>query len=388
MQWRRQNHKNYGDYVNFSEITALVLVFMNLPGPLSMFRCLALVVAGLGGVVDGATLWSLPVRFTEFQGRPGGFEANGSTPLVLEDGSGDGETTRSYDILRPGAAAGVVVRGQDGAADLSVRSVVLDNDGGRWGTLQLERDRGRLNGHATVTTGTSRMGDSAVMAFELTFAAGLGVTADQLAVNLAGINGRGDLYEWAFVTVGGVEEAPFDPAAAADYTAYDYNVVPGGMIPGQGPNAVLANGRPMSAFLAGENRTTATAGLVEPGWWAADGFNVAVKGNVEGPQNPAPSATAAEKSFTVTGAALGLVGTQLVEKVTVWFGFNDVAFDTNGNGFTRTAGNQTQRLASITLGASTPSVIPEPELAVLVPLGLAFLLFRSRYRISSRATSR
>jgi len=367
---------------------------MNYPHPLKSLCRAAVVVAGWmvvgGGVseVGGATLWSLPVRFSEFEGRPGVFDTNGTTTLVLEDGGGDGETTRSYDVLRPGAAPGVVVRGQDGVTDLTMRSVVLDEDGGRWGTLQLERERRQMRAHATVAAGTSRMGDSAVMAFELTFAGGLGVTADQLALNLAGINGRGDLYEWAFVTVGGVEDAPFDPARVSDYTAYDYSLVPDGMIPGQGPNAALPNGRPMSAFLADENRSTGTLGLVEPGWWAADGFNVAVKGNVEGPQNPAPAAAAVETTLTVTGTSLGLAASQLVEKVTVWFGFNDVAFDTNGNGTTRTAGNQTQRLVSIGLGASTPSAIPEPDLAALVSLGLAFFVFRSRFRFSNCATSR
>jgi hypothetical protein len=266
--------------------------------------------------------------------------------------------------------------------------MVRDGSDGRWATAQLERDRSQMRAHVMTTASTSRSGDSAVMAFELGFASGLGVTADQLAVNLSGISGRGDLYEWAFVTVGGIEEAPFDLAAIDTYTARDYSVVPEGVIPGTGSTAPLANGRPMSAFLAGQSRTTAVDGMVQPGWWAADGFNVAVTAGREAGRNPAPAGNALNRSYTVTGAALGLGASELVEKLTVWFGFNDVGFDTNGDGFTRTSGDHTARLVSLTLGASTPTIIPEPDLATLVSLGLAFLIFRSRFRNTHRAASR
>ena len=373
----------------------IIRVFMNVEClPLSRIRRCGVAAAWLlgcavmGSEAVGATLWQLPVRFTEFRGRPGGFEANGTTRVVLEDGSGDGETTRAYDIFRPGASPGVVVSGQDGVTDLSMRSMVRDGSDGRWATAQLERDRAQMRAHVVTTASTSRSGDSAVMAFELTFDSRLGVTADHLAVNLSGISGRGDLYEWAFVTVGGIEEAPFDPAAVDTYTARDYSVVPDGVVPGSGPTVPLAHGRPMSAFLAGQTRTTAAAGLVQPGWWAADGFNVAVSAGRETTRNPAPAADALNRSYTVTGAALGLAATELVEKVTVWFGFNDVAFDTNGDGFTRTSGDHTARLVSLTLGASAPAMIPEPDLATLVSLGLAFFIFRSRFRNPHRAASR
>jgi hypothetical protein len=266
--------------------------------------------------------------------------------------------------------------------------MVRDGSDDRWATAQLERQSTQMRAHVTTTASTSRPGDSALMAFELSFAAGLGVTADLLSVNLSGISGRGDLYEWAFVTVGGIEDAPFDPAAVDTYSATDYSVLPDGVTPGTGTTTPLATGRPMSAFLAGQNRTTATNGAVQPGWWAADGFNVAVTAGRESARNPGPAADALNRSFTVTGAALGLAASALVDKVTVWFGFNDVAFDTNGDGFTRTAGDHTARLVSLSLGASTPTVIPEPDLATLVSLGVAFLIFRSRFRHSNRATSR
>lgn len=350
---------------------------------------LGCVFAAGAGVAGAATLWQLPVRFTEFRGQPGGFENNGTGLVVLEDGTGDGESTRSYDVLRPGAAPGVVVRGQDGVTDLTMRSMVIDGSGDRWTTAQLERQSTQMRAHVVTTASTSRSGDSAVMAFELSFAAGLGVTADMLALSLSGISGRGDLYEWAFVTVGGIEDAPFDPSTVGTYTARDYSVLPDGVTPGWGdPGTPLANNESMSEFLTGTSRPTADSGTVQPGWWAADGFNVAVHAGPEGRLNPKPTADAANRAFTVTGAALGLAASTLVDTVTVWFGFNDVGFDTNGDGFTRSAGDHTARLASITLGASTPTVIPEPDLATLVSLGLAFLIFRSRFRLSNRAASR
>jgi hypothetical protein len=276
--------------------------------------------------------------------------------------------------------------GQDGVTDVSLRGRVWDGSGGRWETAQVERENNQLRGHVVATEGASRSGDSAVMAFEIALSTGLGVTADQLAVVVSGASGRGELYEWAFVTVGGIDDAPFDPGAVSGYEASDYSVVPPGVVPGEGNRRdALANGRPISAFLAGQNRTTPTNGPVQPGWWAADGFNVTVNAGPEGPRNPAPVGGGGNQSFTVTGAMLGLAATELVERVTVWFGFNDVAFDTNGDGFTRSSGDQFVRLASLTLGASTPSVIPEPDLATLISLGVAFLLFRSRFRLSNRA---
>jgi hypothetical protein len=40
---------------------------------------------------------------------------------------------------------------------------------------------------------------------------------------------------------------------------------------------------------------------------------------------------------------------------------------------------------SLGLGSSTPTAIPEPDLATLVSLSLALLVFHSRFRLSHRA---
>jgi hypothetical protein len=269
--------------------------------------------------------------------------------------------------------------------DLSIRSQVIDGSDGRWQTAQIERQNSRFRAHAVTTASTSRSGDSALMAFEISFNPSMPITADRLSVNLANINGRGELYEWAFVTVGGIDEAPFDPADVAAYSARDYSVVPDGVTPGPGgPAGALATGRPISSFLTGDARTTPADGLVEPGWWAAENFNVEVRGGAEAGGNPRPAAGANGRAATVTGADLGLSADSIVQRLTVWFGFNDVAFDTNGDGFTRTAGNQSGVLASLTIGASQPDSIPVPEpgLPLLLAFSAAIILGRARFRQS------
>jgi|GEM_PF-2541711 len=51
-------------------------------------------------------------------------------------------------------------------------------------------------------------------------------------------------------------------------------------------------------------------------------------------------------------------------------------------------GDDAAHLESHRLGATAPAVIPEPDLAALVTLGVAAFIFRSRFRQSHRAASR
>jgi hypothetical protein len=72
---------------------------------------------------------------------------------------------------------------------------------------------------------------------------------------------------------------------------------------------------------------------------------------------------------------LGLADHENVRCFTVWFGYNDVGFDTNGDGFTATNSNQEASLRQIQLGAT----IPEPgTAAMLVGILLPAILWRRR----------
>ena len=325
-------------------------------------------------------VWSSDITFNAFEGKTGGFEVDGNGRVVLQNGQNGGSGTRAYDLFNTGGTK--PVSGQDGRADVWIRSQVVDGSNGRWADLVTEKRRDNLQAHATVLGGTSRSGDYGVVAMEFTLSSDLRVTAGELAIQLASLNGRGDLYEWTFVTVGGVEDAPFDLSAIGRYTAGDYSRVPGDLLPGTGRNNdVYANGVPMSQFLQGNGSSKPVNGLVQNGWWSADGFNVNVSAAEEAaPNNPKPAGGSFGGSGTVTGMSLGLGSDQEVSRFTVWFGFHDVGFDTNGDGFTQTETDQVGAVTSLRVGStlSGPLPVPEPAAAAIVPLALVFLLRRRR----------
>lgn len=337
------------------------------------------------------SVWSAQLNFQEFTGLPGGFEA-GAGILHHQHAAAPQET--SYDILRPTgvdaqSGAAIFAEGQDGVPDLTIRRRVIDHSGGRWDSLHAGKRPGGYTGGATISYGTSRSGDSGLVALEFRFAPGLGITADRLSLALTSANGLSEAYEWTMITLGDYASAPFAPAAIASYGATDYSNLASGTFynalgtptGNAGTGLPLATGRSISQFLSGAAGSPVSGGLVQPGWFAIDDFNARI---FDGPEaewdNPWAEEGSAGGNHLITGTALGLAPEVDASVFTVWIGYHDIAFDSNGDGFTATDGNPFVSLASISIGSSIPAATaPEPSGALfLMILGAAGLLQRRR----------
>ena len=341
------------------------------------------------GSVPASTLWTSALTFNEFAGLPGGFE---SGTAVYNQQSISGPATRSYDVLRIASVDSATGRsicesGQDGVPDITISSRVVASNGGRWVDSTAGKTTGGLQASAMVLDASSRPGDSSLIAFEITFAPGLEISSDQFAMRLASGNGRAELYEWSMVTIGSYDDAPFQPGMIADYRATDYSLMASGTyynasgVPtgAAGTGAVLENGRSMSQFLSGATGPASAGGLVRAGWFAADDFTGI---NFDGPEdqtlNPESGSGFYNGNLTITGSSLGLAPGTRMETFTVWFGYNDVGLDSDGDGYTSSDGNNIGRITRIDLGASTLLAVPEPGTPALAIASALALLGRRR----------
>lgn len=337
------------------------------------------------------SVWNAHLNFQEFAAQPGGFEAG---PAVLLNQHAAGPRETAYDILRQtgvdaSGGAAVFAEGQDGVPDLVISRRVIDHSGGRWDSLHAGKRPGGYTGGATISYGSSRSGDSGLVALEFRFAPGLGITADRLSLALTSANGLSEAYEWTMITLGDFDSAPFSPAAIAAYGAADYNDLgsstyysaSGAPTGNTGTGLPLATGRSISQFLSGSATSPVSGGLVQPGWFALDDFNARVFDGPEGEwDNPWADEGSGGGSQIVTGTSLGLAPETDVSVFTLWIGYHDVAFDSDGDGFTATDGNPFVSLASLSIGSTlTASHAPEPTAALLFG-GLLLCGFLQRRR--------
>ena len=348
---------------------------------------LAVLTIVTGPLSAATSVWNANLNFGEFAGMPGGFE-HGAAVLT----AGGGSVQRPYDVLRPvgiepGSGMAVFGTGQDGLADLTIRSSVLDGSQGRWASLRAAKSlSGGYTAGATIDQGTSRPGDYGLVALEFQFATGLTVTADQFALRLQSANGTSEAYEWTMVTLGTADEAPFSLGllgsyAPADYTdlgSSSYYNATGGLTGQAGTGQRLATGRSVSQFLTGAAAAPVSGGMVQPGWYAVDDFNAWL---FDGPEsdwdNPYAEAGTLDGNPVITGAALGLAPGTRITAFTVWVGVHDVGLDSNGDGFTSTDGNPFVTVAQLSIGSSAAAV-PEPSGFGLLAGLAAFRLMRRK----------
>jgi hypothetical protein len=336
-----------------------------------------------------ALVWNAEIRFDDFAGLPGGFE---SGPAVFRSPTNPSPSERSYDILRatgvdPATGATLYANGQDGTPDLHIAAQVYDWSGGRWTDVSAGRTGDELRAGITVMPGTSRTDDRGLVVMEIRLASGITISPDQLIASLTSANGTSEAYEWTMITTGLASEAPFTPSQIGTYRATDYHDmassayysasgVPTGLA---GTGLRLDRGRSMSQFLSGRGGGSPSGGLVAPGWYAIDDFNATF---LDGPEdivtNPFPGDGFFDDNVELTGPMLGLGPTDEVSALTFWFGYNDIAFDSNGNGFTTTDTNIYELLGSLSLGYQSATAVPEPASALAAIALMGFGLRRSR----------
>jgi hypothetical protein len=321
--------------------------------------------------------WSVDLTFDAFAGNSGGFADATTLADTIRDQQNAGSVTRAYDVVESGAVNSTsgqptYALGQDGITDFTIKTTLVDGSDGRWNRVAAEQRRNTLRMNSVVDVGASKPGDFAIVAFEVSFSSALGLSADQLSIRLASANGSGQLYEWSMITVGGIADAPFSIAQVGNYNHQIYNQ---GNPEQSGNGDALSPGRSISQYLAGAAASpTASGGAVANGWWSIDDFNAQVPNGDES-FGVTGGDGRIDDNQTVTGNDLGLTG-QPLSSFTVWFGLHDVAFDTNGDGFTLTEGTPSASFNGFSFG-TTLATVPEPSVCILM-LGTGALMLRRR----------
>ena len=341
-------------------------------------------------------IWQYQVLFNEFEGQAGGFEDEGIGVHVYNKvGPTAGPSTRTYDFLTQNGSTPngrpVYGLGHDGAGDLQITSQVIDGTHGHWTTLNADKREDDLRGNAILASGKSKPGDYGVIAYTFSFSADLGITAKDLGIRLTNVNSYGEIYQWSFVTLGDAASAPFDVNELANFKNTDYTNVGSGTFynangtpsGAAGTGKKLAEGKSISQFLAGQESKTPSGGQVQPGWYANDDFHVDFN---DGPEASYTNPTAGfpdpskPDTLTVRGVEdLGLDPDAPVTDFTVWLGYMDVGFDSNGDGFSSTGATQRAMISFINIGATDFSPVPEPSTAMFAGLlSVAWLARRRR----------
>lgn len=369
--------------------------------PKSLKKCLAGCLMGLWLTLGGSSqaavsVWQYQVLFNEFAGQPGGFEDQGVGAYVYnKKGATAAPNTRDYDFVAPTgqSASGKTIYGigQDNVPDLTVTSRIIDGSNGHWTNLLADKTTEGLRSSAFVASGKSKPGDFGVIAYEFSFNSDLGITAKDLAVRLSNVNGIGEIYEWSFVTLGTVADAPFNVADFSNYKNTDYSNVGSGVFYNAdgSPSGVAATNQPLqdgktiSQFLAGQAGQSPGGGAVAPGWFANDDFHVNFQ---DGPEanftNPTPGSPDPSKpdTLSVRGVEdLGLDELANVTSFTVWLGYHDVGFDSNLDGFTSTGSTQRGMISFVNIGVSEPVAVPEPATNLLLA-GMSLVVLTRRRR--------
>lgn len=354
-------------------------------------------------------LWSYEIKFdaahgfdsvptpADIEGRAGAAKSGG--------GTWTGQSTRNYDIVKSNGTSGYQT-GTDGANDVTITTRVMSNTAltGSWKRMNatIESNNG-LGVNAAMDSGKSRPNDYGVVAYTVSFSSALSVTAKDLSMRLSNVNGDGEIYEWAMVTVGDVADAPFAAASIGKYKNTDYSnftnssyynadgtVKAGGTATG----LQLPTGKTMTQYLAGEaagsrdylnaDGTLKNRGLheVKDGWVALDNFMTKISdsapsdSNTAPPINPKNYASNYEDEVDVTGASLGMGDLETVDTFTIWLGYNDVA-TAKADGFSRTNADMFGYVSNVKIGSSI-AAIPEPATATCAALAALCLVTRRR----------
>ncbi|MEO0414050.1 MAG: Calx-beta domain-containing protein, partial [Verrucomicrobiota bacterium] len=386
-----------------------------------------------GGMVDQDTVdvtlgtidaWSERINFQESDFAT---QIGSGVTEILTSADGTSATYR-IDIVRPttvtigGETYNVYEEGTDGTHDLEITVNTYATSGNPWGSTaaQFNATTGKFEmDYSTGGEDSSRPDDTYYAEWTFNFVNGVQnvLTADNLVTSQSSNNGNSEMYEWAMLFA---NTAAIDHEIIQLYQNTDYSDVSGatnldanGNFIGAGPDELDATDTPptvtadrtdtvgddlptgvrLSEFLSGiASSDTANAGndgevnSVQAGWVSLDDFNSFVMDGAEqstfNPGNPNDNNVFPgygidqqffSQSTTADGVAdFGLDDSDRIESLTIYTGLTDIAFDTNGDGFTKSNTLPVQRIAQFTIGGSVVESAevnagchcPEPQLEV------------------------
>jgi hypothetical protein len=350
------------------------------------------------------TIWEVDLDFDEFTGQVGGWEARNTNFNYVEyaninDAPGTNHT-RQYNIVEQigtDANTGKAISriGQNASqAPISITTKIFASANNPWSRIRGGISNQGISSQMETISRQSRPGDWAVVAYQIDIPASYNVDARNFSVRLDNVNGSGELYEWAFVTVNernlenpGFSLGAFDtyePTTYSNLTNSGYYNADGTVKAGgvESPSTALAHGKTISQHLAGSAAGPA-AFQVQPGWYAADKHNVVINDARESFDNPSGGTGWTENVFDVNAELLGIDEQTQITSFTVWMGWHDVAFDTDGDGRTRTGTNsQLGQISGFKIGSSDFSPVPEPSSSSMALLALLGVCGRRRRNAS------
>ena len=310
--------------------------------------------------------WSTSLNFAEAAFDPDPLN-NGDHTLIDAD---MGATSFSYavDVLAP-VAASVCADGsfteyeeaQDGIDDIMVSiSVVRNVAGPLWNNDEVDWDDAGAFRHkfniGPLNNGSSVENDFSYAIIEMTFLNGLVVDSDNLCFSSTSTNGSTELYEYGLFYANNA----LNPAGIASYTNDIYG----------GCNA--ASQTSIGNFLLG-NTGIVSEGNLAPGIYTDDGLNTTVMcppAPEAATTNPMAGNGPSNGVSNVTGAMMGLPAGTPITSFTAVLGLHDVAYDTDGNGFTNSNSNPAGRFSQLCIGNSTACPMCPDMTAITTPVAV------------------
>lgn len=271
----------------------------------------------------------------------------GATATLVDADAGQTTFTFDVDVVMPDGttcpSTGLdnYAEGADGIDDISVSITVMSNQDAdsSWSEDHLDFDcaNDRFDHDLTVSGNNSGSSpnDYSFAMIEFTFLNGLCVDIDNFGFDSGSTNGSSEMYEHGLFFVNGA----LPTGSLTTYTNDDYNGCNG------------ATQTTMGNFLLGTPMVS--EGNIAPGVWTDDGLNtgVACPPTPEAATvNPA-AGTGGNNGVDPCGAAdWNLPPGTPVTSFTTILGLQDVAYDTDGNGFTSSNTSPIARLNEIKIG--------------------------------------
>jgi len=298
----------------------------------------------LAGTITVSAQWSTVIGFDE----PDWCAAIGGASAVLVDADA-GQTTYTFDVdvvmpdgtTCPSTGLDNYVEGMDGIDDISINITVMSNQDtdSNWSEDHLDFDcaNDRFNHDFSINgnNSASSPNDYSFAVIEFTWLNGLCVDIDNFGFDSSSTNGSSEMYEHALFYVNGA----LPTANLTTYTNDDYNGCNG------------ATQTTMGNFLLGTPMVS--EGNIAPGIWTDDGLNttVACPPTPEAASTNPDAGTGGNNGVDPCGATdWDLPSGTAVTSFTTILGLQDVAYDTDGNGFTSSNTLPIARLNEIKIG--------------------------------------
>lgn len=318
-----------------------------------LYLILPLIILFLGCFTVVNAQWQTTIGFDEADWCP----ASGGGGTIIDADAGQTTITFDVDVVMPDGttcpSTGLdnYMEGMDGIDDISVSITIMSNQDtdSNWSEDHLDFDcvNDRFDHDLTINGNNagSSPNDYSFAIIEFTWLNGLCVDIDNMGFDSGSTNGSSEMYEHGLFFVNGA----LPLGSLGTYTNDDYN--------GCGGTTQTTIGN----FLLGTPMVS--EGNIAPGVWTDDGLNTGVTcpPTAESSGTNPDAGTGGNNGVDPCGATdWNLPPGTLVTSFTTVLGLQDVAYDTDGNGFTSSNTGPIARLNEIKIGKACACPVTNP----------------------------